>query len=53
MKELFPVYSIDHFINQPNNPTEFEITRFDKIGEPNVDDVHKHTFCGVYLVTIR
>jgi AraC family transcriptional regulator, transcriptional activator of pobA len=44
MKELFPFYSIGHFINDPTNQTEFEIMRFDKMEEPNVDDVHKHTF---------
>jgi AraC-like DNA-binding protein len=44
MKELFPFYSIGHFINQPANKTQFEIMRFDQMEEPNVDDIHKHTF---------
>ena len=44
MKDIFPFYSIGHFINQPANPTEFEILRFDKIEEPNVEDYHKHSF---------
>ncbi|GAB2592325.1 AraC family transcriptional regulator [Spirosoma areae] len=44
MNELFPFYSIGHFINQPANPTEFEITRFEEMDEPEVDDPHKHTF---------
>jgi AraC family transcriptional regulator, transcriptional activator of pobA len=44
MKALFPVYSIGHFINQPRNPTEFEIMRFEEMDEPEVDDIHKHTF---------
>jgi AraC-like DNA-binding protein len=44
MKDLFPFYSIGHFINQPSNPTEFEILRFDEMEEPDVDDIHKHTF---------
>jgi AraC family transcriptional regulator, transcriptional activator of pobA len=44
MKDLFPFYSIGHFINQPANPTEFEILQFEKMEEPNVDDIHKHTF---------
>lgn len=44
MKELFPFYSIGHFINEPANQTEFEIMRFDEMEEPNVDDIHKHTF---------
>lgn len=44
MKNLFPFYTIGHFINQPANRTEFEIMRFDEMEEPNVDDIHKHTF---------
>lgn len=31
-------------MNQPGNPTEFEILRFGKSEEPNVDDFHKHRF---------
>lgn len=44
MKDIFPFYSIGHFINQPTNPTAFEILRFDRMEEPNVDDFHKHSF---------
>ncbi|WP_444660123.1 AraC family transcriptional regulator [Flavobacterium columnare] len=44
MKDLFPFYSIGYFINEPTNPTEFEIMLFDEMDEPNVDDIHKHTF---------
>ncbi|WP_198342301.1 AraC family transcriptional regulator [Pedobacter psychrophilus] len=44
MKELFTHYNIGHFINQPSNQTEFEIMQFDNMEEPNVDDIHKHTF---------
>ncbi len=44
MKELFPHYHIGHFINEPNNPTPFEITRFEEMGELDIDDPHKHTF---------
>ncbi len=44
MKELFAHYNIGHFINQPTNTTDFEIMRFDEIDEPDVDDIHKHTF---------
>jgi AraC family transcriptional regulator, transcriptional activator of pobA len=44
MKDLFPFYSIGHFINEPTNKTEFEIMRFDEMEEPNVDDIHRHTF---------
>ena len=44
MKNLFPFYSIGHFINQQGNQTQFEIMLFDSIEEPDVDDIHKHTF---------
>ncbi len=44
MKELFRHYHIGHFINQPSNPTDFEILRFEKMEEPNVEDFHKHSF---------
>lgn len=44
MNDLFPFYSIGHFINQPTNRTEFEIMRFEEMEEPDVDDIHKHTF---------
>jgi AraC family transcriptional regulator, transcriptional activator of pobA len=44
MKELFPFYTIGHFINEPTNRTEFEIMRFDEMDEPEVEDIHKHTF---------
>lgn len=44
MKDLFPFYTIGHFINEPSNRTEFEIMRFDEMEEPEVDDIHKHTF---------
>jgi AraC-like DNA-binding protein len=44
MKLTFPNYSIGHFINQPEKKTDFEIMRFEEMEEPNVDDIHKHTF---------
>jgi AraC family transcriptional regulator, transcriptional activator of pobA len=44
MKEIFPYYGIGHFIYEPNNRTEFEITRFEEMGELDIDDPHKHTF---------
>lgn len=47
---LFPSYSIGHFINQPTNPTEFEITRFDEMEEPDVDELHKHTFYEIIWI---
>ena len=50
MTTLFPFYSIGHFINQPANPTEFEITRFETMDEPDVDDLHKHTFYEIIWI---
>lgn len=44
MKELFTHYNIGHFINQPTNPTDFEIMRFEEMEEPDVADIHKHSF---------
>jgi AraC family transcriptional activator of pobA len=44
MKELFPFYSIGHFINEPANPTDFEILHFEDMTEPEVDEIHKHSF---------
>ncbi|MBL8005444.1 MAG: helix-turn-helix domain-containing protein [Candidatus Kapabacteria bacterium] len=44
MKNLFPFYSIGHFINKPTNRTEFEIMRFEEMEEPEVEEIHKHTF---------
>lgn len=44
MKTAFPFYRIGHFINQPHNPTDFEILRFNEMEEPNIDDYHKHQF---------
>jgi AraC family transcriptional regulator, transcriptional activator of pobA len=41
---LFTPYSIGHFINKPNSTTAFEILNFKTMQEPEVDDVHKHTF---------
>jgi AraC family transcriptional regulator, transcriptional activator of pobA len=44
MKDLFPYYSIGHFINEPGNPTAFEVTRFEEMEELDIEDPHKHTF---------
>jgi AraC family transcriptional regulator, transcriptional activator of pobA len=44
MKSVFPFYSIGHFINQPQSKTSFEVLRFEEMEEPEVDDVHKHSF---------
>jgi AraC family transcriptional regulator, transcriptional activator of pobA len=50
MENNFPFYSIGHFINESHNPTEFEIVRFEAMQEPEVDDLHKHTFYEIIWV---
>jgi AraC family transcriptional regulator, transcriptional activator of pobA len=50
MKDIFPFYSIGHFINEPNNPTEFEITRFEEMEELDIEDPHKHTFYEIIWI---
>jgi AraC-like DNA-binding protein len=50
VKEIFPFYHIGHFINQPHNPTEFEITSFADMDEPEVEDFHKHTFYEIIWI---
>lgn len=49
-KSLFKKYSIGHFINEPDNNTDFEITLFETMEEPDVDDVHRHTFYEILWV---
>jgi hypothetical protein len=44
MKDIFPFYSIGHFIGEPQNRTAFEITRFEEMEELDIEDPHKHTF---------
>ena len=50
MQQLFPSYSIGHFINEPANRTEFELTLFETMDEPDVEDPHKHTFYEIIWV---
>ncbi|WP_210516034.1 helix-turn-helix transcriptional regulator [Hymenobacter terricola] len=47
MPDLFPTYRIGHFLNEPDNPTAFEVTRFEQMVEPDVEDPHRHTFYEV------
>ncbi|MGN6394490.1 MAG: AraC family transcriptional regulator [Mucilaginibacter sp.] len=50
MKPVFKHYTIGDFINQPANPTGFEITLFGEMDEPDVDELHKHTFYEIIWV---
>jgi AraC-like DNA-binding protein len=44
MKDIFPHYHIGHFVNRPDQPSDFEVTRFEEMGELDIEDPHKHTF---------
>ncbi|MDX1906542.1 MAG: AraC family transcriptional regulator [Bacteroidia bacterium] len=50
MQAHFPRYTIGHFINQPENPTLFEIIPFAEMEEPEVEAVHKHTFYEILWI---
>jgi AraC family transcriptional regulator, transcriptional activator of pobA len=50
MKDPFPFYHIGHFINQPNRPSEFEVTRFEEMEELDIEDPHKHTFYEILWI---
>jgi AraC family transcriptional regulator, transcriptional activator of pobA len=50
MQSRFPVYHIGHFINAPDNPTALELTRFETMQEPDVDDIHMHHFYEIIWV---
>lgn len=47
---MFKHYNIGHFLNQPHNPTQFEITRFETMDEPDVEDFHRHTFYEILWI---
>jgi AraC family transcriptional activator of pobA len=44
MQPVFRHYSIGHFINEPRNTTPVEVTFFNSMAEPDVEENHKHTF---------
>jgi AraC-like DNA-binding protein len=50
MQAPFRHYSIGHFINQPANLTQLEVTFFDTMEEPDVDETHKHSFYEVIWI---
>ena len=50
MPYSFPLYSIGHFINQPASQTGFELLRFERMAEPDVEDLHRHTFYEIIWV---
>jgi AraC-like DNA-binding protein len=50
VKDIFPSYSIGHFLNSPGSATEFEIMRFEDMQEPDVEDPHKHTFYEIIWI---
>ncbi len=50
MTTPFPRYHIGHFLNQPDQPTDFAITRFGEMAEPDVADLHQHTFYEIIWI---
>jgi AraC-like DNA-binding protein len=44
MKIFLPTYHIGHFLHQPNHPRDFALTRFEEMGELDIEDPHLHTF---------
>jgi len=50
MQPLFRHYSIGHFINEPANPTQLEVTFFDVMEEPDVEETHKHSFYEIIWI---
>lgn len=50
MKEIFPFYSIGDFLNRPHEKLDFEIVRFENMVDPDVDDIHKHTFYEIQWI---
>lgn len=50
MQNVFPVYSIGHFINEPTSRAEFALTLFETMIEPEVDDPHRHTFYEIIWI---
>ncbi len=50
MKDPFPFYHIGHFVNRPDRPSEFEVTRFEEMEELDIEDPHKHTFYEILWV---
>jgi AraC family transcriptional regulator, transcriptional activator of pobA len=47
---MFNLFNIGDFINKPQSKTEFEILEFSTMTEPDVDDVHRHTFYEILWV---
>lgn len=47
---MFKHYHIGHFFNQSNKQLAFAIMDFETMQEPNVDDLHKHTFYEILWV---
>jgi AraC-like DNA-binding protein len=50
MKPIFPRYHIGHFLNRPHHPLSFAITRFETMEEPEVEEVHQHSFYEIIWV---
>ena len=47
---MFKHYHIGHFLNQPNRQIPFAIMDFETMQEPEVEDLHKHTFYEILWI---
>jgi AraC-like DNA-binding protein len=47
---MFQHYHIGHFLNQPNQQIPFAIMDFQTMQEPEVEDLHKHTFYEILWI---
>lgn len=50
MNAIFPFYSIGDFLNRPSEKIDFAMVRFEEMEEPNVDEIHKHTFYEILWI---
>jgi AraC-like DNA-binding protein len=50
MNDFIRNYTIGQFTNQGSVASDFAITRFDNMDEPDVDAIHKHTFYEILWV---
>lgn len=50
MKQTFPTYHIGDLVNQHADERDFEILLFNDMQEPDIEDVHKHTFYEIIWI---
>lgn len=50
MKQTFPTYHIGDLVNQHADKRDFEVLLFESMQEPEIEDVHKHTFYEIIWI---